>query len=109
MDGNTDDGRAEPPVARFVPLPRFDLGRLWWRGAARRPTDNVPGAVEALREALAREETLLGRIRSAIEDHEMLRDESNHRLLNGLQMVVSLLMMQSRAAAPDVAVQLAAA
>ncbi len=45
----------------------------------------------------------------ATEEYETLRDESDHRMLNGLQMVISLLMMQSRAAVPDVAVQLAAA
>ncbi len=40
----------------------------------------------------------------------MLRKESDHRLLNGLQMVVSLLSLQSRAAAtPDVALQLSIA
>ena len=64
---------------------------------------------EGAERAEAQIETLVGRIQSAIADHEMLRDESNHRLLNGLQMVISLLMMQSRAAVPDVAVQLTAA
>ena len=97
-------------MTEFAPNSRFELGRIWWRTAARPVLQQAPGAVEALRDALGREEILLRRVDSLAEEYETLRDESDHRLLNGLQMVVSLLMMQSRAAtAPDVALQLSAA
>src|SRR5580698_9635221 len=98
MDGKADGANTDRSLKLPIPLiPRFELGRLWWRSTARRPPEQTPGAVEALRDALAREETLIGHMKSVIDDHEMLRDESDHRLLNGLQMVISLLMMQARA------------
>ena len=52
----------------------------------------------ALRDALAREEILLREKEALILEQQTLRRESDHRLLNGLQMVVSLLSLQSRAA-----------
>ena len=63
-----------------------------------------------LRKALAREEALLRQKDKLIQQQEVLRKESDHRLLNGLQMIVSLLSLQSRAS-PNVeaASQLAAA
>lgn len=54
--------------------------------------------IGALREALAREEILLREKDALIQEQQTLRRESDHRLLNGLQMVVSLLSMQSRSA-----------
>ena len=54
--------------------------------------------ISALREALAREEILLREKDALILEQQTLRRESDHRLLNGLQMVVSLLSLQSRAA-----------
>jgi two-component sensor histidine kinase len=63
-----------------------------------------------LREALAREETLLREKDELIQQQEVLSKESDHRLLNGLQMIVSLLSLQSRASTnADVAAQLAVA
>jgi two-component sensor histidine kinase len=56
--------------------------------------------VNLLREALAREEILIREKDALILEQETLRRESDHRLLNGLQIVVSLLSLQSRAA-PD--------
>jgi two-component sensor histidine kinase len=93
----------------FVPIPRFELKRLWRRAIheCRRKSDDC--SVGALRDALAREEILLRRVQSVLEEQEVLRDESDHRILNGLQVVVSTLMMQSRAATPDVALQLSGA
>lgn len=45
-----------------------------------------------------------------IHKHELLKEESDHRLLNELQMTISLLSMQSRNSAnPEAAAQLAAA
>ena len=63
-----------------------------------------------LREALAREEALLSEKDELIQQQEILSQESDHRLLNGLQMIVSLLSLQGRASEnPEVASQLAAA
>jgi two-component system, sensor histidine kinase PdtaS len=63
-----------------------------------------------LREALAREETLLCQRDKLIEQQALLSREADHRLLNGLQMIVSLLSLQSRASDNgEVASQLAAA
>jgi two-component sensor histidine kinase len=63
-----------------------------------------------LRQALARDETLLHQKDELIEQQAVLSQESDHRLLNGLQMIVSLLSLQSRASAnAEVASQLATA
>ena len=49
-----------------------------------------------LREALAHEEALLCQKDELIHRRELLSMEADHRLLNGLQMIVSLLSLQSR-------------
>ena len=63
-----------------------------------------------LREALAREQALLRKKDAMIQQMVVLRQESDHRLLNGTQMIVSLLSLQGRASkSAEVASQLAAA
>jgi two-component sensor histidine kinase len=63
-----------------------------------------------LRDALAREEILLRQKDALIQQQELLNKESDHRLLNGMQMIVSLLSLQSRAASnAEVALPLASA
>ena len=63
-----------------------------------------------LREALAQEEVLLHQKDELIQQQEILGKESEHRLLNDLQMIVSLLSLQSRASAnAEVTSELAAA
>ena len=63
-----------------------------------------------LRQTLAREEALLRQKDELIQQQAVLSQESDHRLLNGLQMIVSLLSLQSRASEnAEVASQLAAA
>ncbi len=63
-----------------------------------------------LREALARSETLLRQKDELLQNQALLGKESDHRLLNDLQVIVSLLSLQSRASAnAEVASQLAAA
>jgi two-component system, sensor histidine kinase PdtaS len=109
MEVKADGMGKQQPLTHFDPTPRFELGRLWWRAPAKAERVLIADPVEALRDALAREEVLVRRVQSVMEEQEVLRDESDHRLLNGLQVVVSLLMMQSRAATPDVAAQLSAA
>ena len=67
-------------------------------------------AQSGLREALAREEALLSQKDELIKQQAVLRQEADHRLLNGLQMVVSLLSLQGRASDnAEVVAQLAAA
>ena len=67
-------------------------------------------AESVLREALAREEALLSQKDELIQQQAVLRQEADHRLLNGLQMVVSLLSLQGRASEnAEVVSQLAAA
>jgi len=63
-----------------------------------------------LREALAREEILLCQKDELIQNQAVLSQESDHRLLNSVQMIVSLLSLQGRASEnAEVASQLAAA
>jgi two-component sensor histidine kinase len=63
-----------------------------------------------LREALARDDALLRQKDELIQNQALLSEESNHRLLNDLQVIVSLLSLQSRASAnAEVALQLGAA
>jgi two-component system, sensor histidine kinase PdtaS len=86
--------------------------RLWDPGfhkAVREP-GLADCTVDALRAALARESQLLQEKEILLQEQEVLRAECDHRLLNGLQMVVSLLTLQSRSATtPDVALQLSVA
>jgi len=63
-----------------------------------------------LRELLAQDEALLCQKDELIQQQTVLSQESDHRLLNSLQMIVSLLSLQSRASEnAEVASQLAAA
>ena len=66
--------------------------------------------VTQLRAALAREAVLLLQKDELIQQQKTLNRESDHRLLNGMQMIVSLLSLQSRAATnPETVSQLAVA
>ena len=73
------------------------------------PTDQ--GLVEAqLRSALAQSEALLRQKDEVIQRQELLKRESDHRFLNDLQMIISLLSLQSRASTnPEASAQLAVA
>jgi len=63
-----------------------------------------------LREALARDDALLRQKDELIQNGQLLSRESEHRLLNGLQMIVAVLSLQSRASAnTEAASQLIAA
>jgi two-component system, sensor histidine kinase PdtaS len=59
----------------------------------------------ALREALAREQILLAQKDELIRHKDLMSRESDHRLMNGLQMVSSLLSLQSREAQNAVAAE----
>jgi two-component sensor histidine kinase len=63
-----------------------------------------------LRETIALDESLLRQKDETIQNQALLSSESDHRLLNDLQMIISLLSLQSRATAnAETASQLAAA
>jgi hypothetical protein len=63
-----------------------------------------------LRKALARTEARLRQRDELIHRQELLKAESDHRLLNDLQMTISLLTLQSRnSTSPEAASELAAA
>jgi two-component system, sensor histidine kinase PdtaS len=79
------------PVTKFECLGRRSVPSYERELISRRRTEI------RLREALAREEALLRRKDEIIQQQQVLSEESNHRLLNGLQMIVSLLSLQSRA------------
>jgi two-component system, sensor histidine kinase PdtaS len=60
-----------------------------------------------LRKSLVRREALLRQKEALVQQQALLGQESDHRLLNGLQMIVSLLSLQGRASGnPEVASQL---
>jgi two-component sensor histidine kinase len=56
----------------------------------------IHSTTERLEKALARDEKLLREKDEQLERQELLSHESDHRLLNDVQMIVSLLSMQSR-------------
>ena len=70
------------------------------------PQRHVTTAIQ-LKSALAREDALLREKRDLLQRHDMMAQEFEHRLLNSLQLIVSLLLLQSRAATtPEAATQL---
>jgi two-component sensor histidine kinase len=76
----------------------------------RRTENELREALARERAALTREEALLSQKDELIQQQAVLRQEADHRLLNGLQMVVSLLSLQGRASDnAEVVSQLAAA
>ena len=62
-----------------------------------------------LHAALAREEAWLREKHELLRRQDMLAQEFEHRLINSLQLIVSLLSLQSRGAEPEAAFQLAIA
>jgi two-component sensor histidine kinase len=77
----------------------------WTRVAARDETQYDALTVE-LQAAHAREEALLREKSDLLQRQDMLAQEFEHRLINSLQIIVSLLSLQSRRAGPDAAAQL---
>ncbi|MGA9138185.1 MAG: sensor histidine kinase [Methylovirgula sp.] len=63
----------------------------------------------ALQASLAREEVLLREKHNVLQRQDTLAQEFDHRFANSLQMIMSLLSLQSRGAAPEVAAQLGVA
>ena len=93
-----------PPIAMFKSQERRTVASY------ERELATFRGTEIRLRDALAREEALLRQKDELILQQRVLSEESDHRLLNGLQMIVSLLSLQSRASEnAEVASQLGAA
>jgi two-component system, sensor histidine kinase PdtaS len=82
-------------VTGFV-CPAF--GHVEWRTVASYEHELAErrGTEIRLRRALAREKALLRQKDELLKQCEILSREADHRLMNGLQMVVSLLSLQSR-------------
>lgn len=89
----------EPALSKLSDLRFPAFGAMRHRTAASYEVELTEHRItEArLRAALAREEALLRQKDEVIRHREVLSLESDHRLLNGLQMIVSLLSLQSRA------------
>ena len=87
----------------------FHLPR--WRVLDRSPREQRQRSALAneLHAALAREQVLLGEKQDLLQRQDVMAQEFEHRLVNSLQLIVSLLSLQSRGANPEAAVQLAAA
>ena len=93
-----------PPIITFESQERRTVASYKRRLTAHRRTEI------RLREALARDDALLRQKDELIQNQALLSKESDHRLLNDLQVIVSLLSLQSLAPAnAEVASQLAAA
>jgi two-component system, sensor histidine kinase PdtaS len=80
----------------------------WWRGDGRdtRAQAQRDALTAQLQAALAREQALLLEKQDLLQRQEMLAQEFEHRLVNSLQLVASLLSLQSRTASPEAAAQL---
>jgi two-component sensor histidine kinase len=101
---------AESWSIHSLPAPRIAVEQRGHSGIVARDRHHEDDPLTALRAALARETNLLNEKELLLQEQEVLHAESDHRLLNGLQMVVSLLSLQSRTASiPDVAAQLSIA
>jgi two-component sensor histidine kinase len=97
-------GAASPPHAKFESPEVRTVASCEREMAVNRGTELK------LRQDLARDGARLRQNDAVIEQQELLSRESDHRMLNGLQMIASLLLLQSRAAAnADARSQLAVA
>src|ERR1019366_6235951 len=82
-----------PPIITFESPERRTVASYKRRLTAFRRTEI------RLRKALARDDALLRQKVELIQNQALLSKESDHRLLNDLQVIVSLLSLQSRASA----------
>ena len=80
----------------------------WGRAVERRETlyDALTTELQAAR---AREKAWLREKSDLLQRHDMLAQEFEHRLANSLQIIVSVLSLQSRTASPEAAAQLTVA
>jgi two-component system, sensor histidine kinase PdtaS len=83
---------------------QFPWGATAWRDTTeQRQHDALTAELQAAR---TREEAWLREKSDLLKRQDMLAQEFEHRLINGLQIIVSLLSLQSRTASPEAAAQL---
>ncbi len=87
----------------------FQLPRWGAIGSNRRAQQQREALTADLQAALAREEALLCEKCDLLQRQDTLAQEFEHRLINSLQLIVSLLSLQSHGATPEVAEQLGVA
>jgi len=117
MSKRTETPKTEKRARRFEPAIFSDTvakGRIQlprWRAIGRnaREQKQRDALTSELHAALAREEALLRDKSDLLQRQGMLAEEFEHRLVNSLQLIVSLLSLQSHGATPEVATQLAIA
>jgi len=86
------------------PVFRFPWGGwVWLDSREQKLQDTLAAELQAAR---AREEALIREKSDLLARQDIMAQEFEHRLLNSLQMVVSLLSLQSRTAGPEAAAQL---
>jgi two-component sensor histidine kinase len=80
----------------------------WWLATRRKSRDQqrLDALTVELQASLAREEVLLRDKHELSQRQAMLAEEFEHRLVNSLQLIVSLLSLQVRTATPEAAAQL---
>jgi two-component sensor histidine kinase len=83
-------------------------GETCGRARARRQTQ-YDALIDELQAAHAREKVWLREKSDLLQRHDTLAQEFEHRLANSLQMIVSVLSLQSRTASPEAAAQLTVA
>jgi two-component sensor histidine kinase len=105
QDCSADDSSRQPPCTlTFANSPRPTLE------SCERELIQYRAMEIRLRDALAESEALLRQQDQLIQKQELLSRESDHRLINDLQMTISLLSLQSRSATnAEAAAQLAVA
>jgi two-component sensor histidine kinase len=86
-------------------LVRRTMSRSIARRAAEWPPSRIAAMATELKDALAREASLLRGKDDMLQQQALLAQEFEHRLINSLQLVVSLLSMQSRKAESPEAVE----
>jgi two-component sensor histidine kinase len=86
---------------------RFPGGRAVKRDARRQT--QYDAIISELQAARAREKAWLREKSHLLQRHDTLAQEFEHRLANSLQIIVSVLSLQSRTASPEAAAQLTAA
>ena len=86
---------------------QFPGGRAVERVA--RPQTQYAVLTAELRAARAREKAWLREKSDLLQRHDTLAQEFEHRLVNSLQIIVSVLSLQSRTASPEAAAQLTVA
>jgi two-component system, sensor histidine kinase PdtaS len=85
---------------------KHSVFRLPWARAVRREQTQYDALNAELVAARAREDALLLEKSDLLRRQDMLAQEFDHRLINSLQIISSLLSLQSRTASPEAAAQL---